>query len=117
MKKSAPLFVHRNITVEFTVFSNFTMVVEWVDDIEAAIKQHPSIAYMADTHSAADAVALYDGDMTCYIFYNPGVSPGTIAHEAWHAIYSMFKRVGVKITDEVVAYHLGYLVDRIAGAR
>jgi hypothetical protein len=43
----------------------------------------------------------------------PNVTEGTIAHESWHAILNMLVRVGADLDNEVVAYHLGYLVDEI----
>lgn len=41
--------------------------------------------------------------------YNVGY--GTIAHEAWHAARNMLIRVNAGFENEVVAYHLGYIVE------
>lgn len=37
----------------------------------------------------------------------------TIAHESCHAIRHMLKESGVRIDNEVFAYHLGYLVEKV----
>lgn len=51
---------------------------------------------------------------TSYVFLPiKGLSAGTIAHEAWHVIHRMLKFCGAEIDNETVAYHLGYLVDKI----
>jgi hypothetical protein len=33
-----------------------------------------------------------------------------IAHESWHVVNRMFKNVGAELENEMVAYHLGYIV-------
>lgn len=103
------------IVVEFPVFSGFTVVVERASDIEIAISQYPQMAHMAKDNDDADAVTLFDGAHTCYIFLKPAADPGAIAHEAWHAVLRMLTTMGVEGDNEVVAYHLGYLVNKIHG--
>jgi hypothetical protein len=41
--------------------------------------------------------------------YNP--TAGEIAHEAWHAVRRMLDDCEAELENEVVAYHLGYLVN------
>jgi len=48
------------------------------------------------------------------LFFKRDNSDGIIAHEAWHAVFSMFEWAGAELDNEMVAYHLSYLVDRIA---
>lgn len=48
-----------------------------------------------------------------YLFISPDALPSTIAHEAWHCIRRMMVHCGAELENEVVAYHLGYLVGEI----
>lgn len=47
------------------------------------------------------------------LFEVGNVNEMIIAHEASHAIRSMFRKVGVRCDDETYAYHLGHLVERL----
>jgi hypothetical protein len=49
----------------------------------------------------------------CCIFFTPESSIGTITHECYHAIRRMWKWIGAKPEEEITAYHLGYLVDKV----
>ena len=103
----------RFTTVEFPVFSDFTVHIEMSSDFEKSIIKYPSISDMVDKFDEqADPLTIYDGGQVCFIFLRPNVSAGTIAHEAWHAVRNMFDCMGVE-DNETVAYHLGYLVDKI----
>lgn len=57
--------------------------------------------------------------MTChkgrhsYIFLRHDTTVGEIAHETWHVIYRQFNRIGADFENEIVAYHLDYLVGMI----
>jgi hypothetical protein len=56
-----------------------------------------------------------DGGYTILLFKDKP-SAGTIAHECFHAITFLFKRLGITLTegsDEAWAYLLEYLVDQI----
>jgi len=49
-----------------------------------------------------------------YLFITPKSTYGVIAHEAYHGITALFKYIGVdEYDEEIVAYHLGYLIDKI----
>jgi hypothetical protein len=104
----------RFTTVEFPVFSDFTIHIEVASDFEKAVKKYPSIADVAGPEDhLADALTIYDGGHVCFIFLKSNTSAGTVAHEAWHAIRHMMQRMGVELDNEGVAYHLSYLVDEI----
>lgn len=45
-----------------------------------------------------------------YLFLRPDAHPSTIAHESWHCVRRMLHYCGAELENEVVAYHLGYLV-------
>jgi hypothetical protein len=71
-----------------------------------------------DTELTPGAAALhhrapYTGH-DAYIFITYKTEPGEIAHEAYHAVRYMIEDwAHGEATNEVIAYHLGYLVDRI----
>ena len=46
-----------------------------------------------------------------YIFVPWKRSSGTDAHEAYHAVRHLLGQQGIEMENEVVAYHLGYLVE------
>jgi len=109
------------LLIEFEVFSNYAIRVEFADDLVKAAKRHKDIAdFVSEEEDAdADAMTLYDGSMMSYIFLRPGRTYGTVAHEALHAINYMMKKLGVKEDkrSEVTAYHLGFVVDNIVSFR
>lgn len=47
------------------------------------------------------------------IFLKKRCTYGTVAHECYHALCAMFEYAGAMIEEEVMAYHLSYLVDEI----
>jgi hypothetical protein len=59
----------------------------------------------------------YDGES--YIFIRKKGRSGErhgqlineIAHESWHVVRQMFRRAGAELENELVAYHLGYIVE------
>lgn len=48
-----------------------------------------------------------------WIIFSRNPSAGTIAHESWHAVRRLMRVVGAELENETVAYHLGYIVNRI----
>lgn len=51
---------------------------------------------------------------TVALFIEKRASLGVISHEAYHAVRSLFRSIGVEEHDEeLTAYHLGYIVDQI----
>lgn len=48
-----------------------------------------------------------------FVFFRPDSTMGTITHECFHAIHRLFKWIGAKVENEIMAYHLGYLVDQV----
>lgn len=60
-----------------------------------------------------DGLCCYHKD-SIIIFIDTKASLGVISHEAYHAVLSMFRYIGVEEYDEeITAYHLGYIVDEI----
>lgn len=99
--------------VEFPVFAGYIIHVEITSDFNKTGKKYKltkGIKFRADSEGAT---IFDDNSNITFVFIKPNVSDGSIVHEAWHALRRMFKFVGVELEDEVVAYHLGYIVDKI----
>lgn len=109
----------REKELSFPVFSAFPMLIVVTPDEDIA----PTVSYICDRdfnrepslRATCDACTMTAASRTYLFFKKKDATPGTIAHEAWHAIYHMLKDfAGAEIEDETVAYHLGYLVDQIS---
>jgi hypothetical protein len=102
--------------VEFPVFSGYIVHVEITSDPTKSLLKYPStrdlVEEFDDDFGEAFTVHDTDGGISM-IFFQHNASVGTIAHEAWHAIKQMMKICDVDLENEVVAYHLGYLVNEI----
>ena len=99
--------------VRFPIFSDYTVHIIFTKDIkESNIKRYGSFNV-----GDCDACHRSSNNGHAHLFFKLGdCSSGNIAHEAWHAIHSLFidfAGVGV-MENEVVAYHLGHLVQEIS---
>ena len=106
----------RSTIIEFPVFSDYFIHVEVSSDLKKLFER-----YIKDKENGWDDVdARADGctidrseyNMT-FIFLKSTASVGTIAHECYHAVCNMFKHIGTDMDEEMVAYHIGFLVDEI----
>ena len=52
-------------------------------------------------------------DTLSFVFLPYSASVGSIAHESWHVVRRMMEHAGVELDNEAVAYHLGFLVNKI----
>lgn len=101
--------------IEFPVFG-YWMHIIYTDDIQTSREKH------ADQIGAMDEILMSSIDgmhsnnkikPDGWIFFTPESSTGTIAHEVFHSLWAMFKFYGAKLENEIVAYHLGYMLDKI----
>jgi hypothetical protein len=97
--------------IEFPVLSKYTVMVNVSKDIKKSILEFPGSD--GECKDGVEAMTFAQDEPLSIIFLTPSVSVGTIAHEAWHAVEAMMKFTGAEIESEMVAYHLGYLVDKI----
>ena len=97
--------------IKFPVFADYRVHVIVTDDLQ---KSRDARFDNAQSTEGLDACccSVLNGHASC-IFLQKEASSGTIAHEAWHAVYKMFRQIGAELEEEMVAYHLGYLVDEI----
>lgn len=62
-------------------------------------------------YGSTGAVALHTIDKgESFILLKPNASVDHVVHEAWHVIRRMFEWISAELENEMVAYHLGYLV-------
>lgn len=60
-----------------------------------------------------DGLCAYNDD-ELYMFISPKATLGVVSHEVYHVVCRMFDYIGVEDYDEeLVAYHLGYIVDEV----
>ncbi len=99
----------------FPVFSNYKVkIVITREPIQVA-------RYIADRdylrepqpREVADAFTT-SGHGYSFVYLRPDTEIGTIAHEMYHAVEGLMDFIfpGAKRDEEVVAYHLGYIVDK-----
>jgi hypothetical protein len=96
--------------VKFPVLSTYFVHIIFTENIARSRKGR-----YGDEGSAEGAAALSSTAVGGHghLFFQPSNTEGIIAHESWHAIYHMFEWLGAELDNEMVAYHLAYLVDRI----
>lgn len=101
------------LKVKFPVFSGYTIHVVLTSDLRASHVSRYGDGGLADDASTA-AFYTSAGTGHSHLFCTKDAPAGILTHEAWHAIYGMFEWAGAELDNESVAYHLGYLVDKIA---
>lgn len=98
--------------VTFEVWSNYRVHIVFTENIPESRK-----ARYGTYGNSEDAGALHtrgEGGHG-HLFYRPTASAEQIAHEAVHAVWTLFAWAGVEKWDnETFAYHVGHLVGRIS---
>lgn len=98
--------------IEFPVFCNYLVHVEVAKDLFKAMQQYPATRNVPLEDTQAITVHK-DDDSHSFIFFRPNVDAGTIAHECYHVARRILKYMGCEVDNEAVAYHLGYLVNKV----
>ena len=94
--------------ITFPVFVGYRVHVVFTDDLRKS-----RIARYGDKGLSEDAAALHcvAKNGNAHLFFDLSkVSTCIIAHESWHAVRRMLEWAGAELDNEVVAYHLGYIV-------
>lgn len=99
--------------IEFPVFMDYVIHVEVTSDIYKSMSKYPATENIPSDDTTHAITVHVDDEPFTFIFLPHNVSVGTVAHESWHAIRRMMNYVDVELDSETVAYHLGYLVNRI----
>lgn len=101
-------------TVELPVW-HWTVQIVFTDNV-IAYGEHRG--WKAEKEQTVNAITLFfDDSLTSVLVFGNNPSPGTIAHEVWHAVRRMLTHMGAELDNEVVAYHLGYLVEEVYKAK
>ncbi len=105
----------RKLNVKFPVFGDYTVYIEMTDDMKKSLaKRKVTAPAISEIDNNAHAMVIHDDNASSYVFLPMKPAVGTIAHEAWHVIKGMMEYAGVELDNETVAYHLGYLVNKIS---
>jgi hypothetical protein len=114
------------VKIHFSVLSGYDIYIVITEDLEKSTKSR----YPYSSHSlmGTDAITYRAESGDGHIFmqlktlYKPYYCAGILAHEAWHAVRDMLRYIGigglreieseVPLENEIVAYHLGYTVER-----
>ena len=99
-------------TIHFPVFCNYTVHIELAEDIHTAMRKYPTTRNISTEDVEAITVHKDDASFS-FVFFKPNANAGTIAHESYHIVRRILKYMGCDVDNEVVAYHLGYLVNAI----
>ena len=102
--------------VRFAVFQNYAVRIILTDDILASRKKlDPLIGQPYDGDGHCSGMHCYSKlhDGVSWLLVTPATTPGVVAHECWHAVYRLMQWAGANAENEVIAYHLMYLVARV----
>lgn len=102
--------MQNSFIVRFPVFSDYDVTVIFTDDIVKTAKSHKA---RANKNTAACFITKRSAPLSGWLIFNRSPSVEDVAHESFHCVYHLMKTVGAALEDEVVAYHLGYLVRKI----
>lgn len=89
--------------------------VMFCDDIKhELLNLHPEVGRLIDAEAL---IYKYNHEAQVELFLRFDAKAGSIAHEAFHAVWNLYEYHGMKRDDEGMAYHLGYLVEAILEAQ
>lgn len=105
----------RIVHIRFPVFSYNVFVIFTSDIVKSRMRLADVIGHCRiDTDE--NAIGLHAHNETSpisIIFLKKDSSCGTITHECYHALCAMFTYAGAMVEEEVMAYHLSYIIDQI----
>lgn len=117
VSKRAPRFQQmprgkRFVVVDFPVFSDYFVHIEIASDFKKAAGKYPATKSLVyDQDGGEDDGICFGAERSSFIFMKKNFSAGTAAHECWHAVQNMMDFIGAELEAEIVAYHLGHLVN------
>lgn len=98
------LRTHRH-KIHFPIFSKFVIHVIFTSDPKTE-----GVRLNCDLQEDSIAWTISGEESAVHIVLPHSPDPETIAHESFHAIWSLMKFAGAQLEEEVVAYHLGHVV-------
>jgi len=107
--------IMEELFLPFPIFG-YKVTVVIAEDLKSAAYYIADRDYLKDPHPGdgceAFTISQPDGGYSI-IYLKPNAGMGTIAHESYHAVCAMMEMIGASEEHEVVAYHLGFLVEAI----
>lgn len=104
-------------TIRFPVLNNFTVIVEFTGDIKKSLLRREETRQV-EIEDGVGGLAVHRADrMRSFVFLKHDSTIGDVTHECWHAIRHMMNHLGIALDSETVAYHLGYLVQKVSELR
>jgi len=112
------------LRVKFPVFRGYTIHIIIGDDIMRSIQaRYPEhLESEEDQNTSAMTINAMENDTHIFLtesdIFKPYEIANILAHETWHAVRAMLLHIGSsvtgtdKTTNEVVAYHLGFTIER-----
>lgn len=102
------------VWVRFPVTANYCVRIIVTDHIANSFEKRLGEGKI---DGSTDGCCYHDHKGTTWMFLSPKITAGTVAHESFHVMYELLDYIGSKLENEIVAYHLGYLVDQIENFR
>ena len=101
-------------TVYFPVFSNYEVKIVFTHDFKKAMKRFEHTQDVDPIeHATGMTVNVEDGEQISYIFILYGQDVDIMVHEAYHVVRNIMETFQAEQTNEVMAYHLAYLTQKI----
>lgn len=99
--------MHRH-SIKFPAFGGYVIRVVFTDNAAAEF-----VRLKEPKPGDAEAWTITDPEGYAHILLKHDVDAETIAHESFHAVFSLMRFAGAAMEEEVVAYHLGHVVGLI----
>jgi hypothetical protein len=116
MRKIKHKIKERKLTLFFPPFNNYEVCVITSNQKERSAEKifdRHQIEHDTDGFGAIHIWCNRENRPISYMVFPEDASVGTITHECWHCIKKMFSWIGSDYEDEIVAYHLDYLVQEV----
>lgn len=106
-------FKEHHYSIDFPVFG-YRVFIIYTSSVKESREKISHKVGVYDSSIDADGLHSFNPKVPdSFIFFSPKSTIGTIAHEVSHAIWQMFNYYGMDFENEILAYHLGYMVDKI----
>jgi hypothetical protein len=105
--------------VSFPVFSDYDVLIVFTEDFQKSWDARFASTVVTSAETQAFHWHHKPNDGHSRLFFKVGNCPsGVIAHECWHCVRTMLSEwIRCGLEDEVVAYHLDYLVQAVTDFR
>lgn len=96
----------------FPVFSTYEVHVILTDNVMDSRRLRD--CYLGPSDSERPPRALCESRPGhSWLFIHNKADQGTIAHESFHCVFALLNFIGARLDNEIVAYHLQYVVNQV----